>query len=61
MLPISIDFLVTEKQPMAGGLGDLPANLIPAAYVSAVSHPTGVYIDSSLVSPEFIYRYLEEQ
>jgi CO/xanthine dehydrogenase Mo-binding subunit len=57
---IRIDFLSTQKQPGYGGIGDLAANLIPAAFTSAVSQATGYYIDSLPVYPELIYQYMEE-
>ncbi len=57
---ISIDFISTGKKTAAGGIGDLPSNLLPAAYISAVSQATGYYIDTLPITPDRIYAYMEE-
>jgi CO/xanthine dehydrogenase Mo-binding subunit len=58
---ISIDFISTSKKTSAGGVGDLPSNLLPAAYISAVSQATGYYIDTLPITPDRIHAYQEEQ
>lgn len=60
-LPVlSIDFITGAKRGEAGGIGELPANLLPAAYISAVSQATGYYIDTLPLYPARLHDFIEE-
>jgi CO/xanthine dehydrogenase Mo-binding subunit len=56
---IWIQFADPVEKDGARGIGELPANLIPAAYIEAVSQATGRYMDRIPTTPETINAYLE--
>lgn len=55
---LHIEFLEPEKKAPALGLDNLPFNLIPAAYFSALAQAAGYYFDTLPVKPESIQRTL---
>ncbi len=57
---IHIEFLTSNKKARPGGVGELPASLLPPAYVTALSQATGSYFDTIPVHPELIRLYMEE-
>jgi CO/xanthine dehydrogenase Mo-binding subunit len=57
--PITIDFLTPDKRAVPKGIGELPQNCIPAAFIAAVSQATGHYFDRVPLTPEMIYSYTE--
>jgi CO/xanthine dehydrogenase Mo-binding subunit len=56
-----IQFVNPAARGGSGGIGDICFSCIPAAYISAVSQATGIYIDRLPCSPETIYNYSREQ
>lgn len=57
---IHIQFLTSNKKARPGGVGELPASLLPPAYITALSQATGSYFDTIPVHPELIRQYMEE-
>jgi hypothetical protein len=58
--PVSIAFLPNPSAPPSG-ISQLPGALFPAAFVSALSQATGLYLDTLPVTPELIYSYLARE
>ncbi len=56
---IWVDF-IASNEPIKG-IGELPANCVPAAYCAAVTQATGRYVDTIPATPDVIYAYLEEE
>ncbi len=52
-----IQFVNPEDRSGSGGIGDICFSCIPAAYISAISQATGIYIDRLPCTPETIYNY----
>lgn len=58
-VPISVSLINSRKTDDIHSCGDLPFAIIPAAYSSAVSQAIGKMVSSFPVSPEYIYRKME--
>jgi len=56
-----VKFCDSSDKEGAKGIGELPLNLIPAAYTEAVSQATGKYMDRIPTTPEIISTYLGAQ
>ncbi|MEW5817213.1 MAG: hypothetical protein AB1798_17690, partial [Spirochaetota bacterium] len=59
--PVTIEIINSGKKMQPGGVGELPMNLIPAAYITAASQAAGCYLDSLPLYPELIFQYAEEE
>jgi len=60
-LPISISLINSQNVDTVNYCGDLPFAIIPAAYCNAVSQAVGKVISDMPVTPEKLYRTVEEQ
>ena len=56
--PIHIDIIEENKNP-AKAFDKLADNGLPAAFVSAISQATGLYLDRFPVTPEVVHQCLE--
>ena len=56
---INIDFIHDSKRA-SGGVSQIPDTIIPSAFVQAMSQASGIYFDTIPVTPEIIFKYLEE-
>ncbi|HTX71873.1 MAG TPA: molybdopterin cofactor-binding domain-containing protein [Rectinemataceae bacterium] len=57
--PISVSFIAPARKSEVKGIGELPFNTIPAAFLSAVEQATGVHVSSLPISPAELARQLE--
>ena len=60
-LPISISLINSKGADTVNYCGDIPFGIIPAAYCNAVSQAVGKVITDMPVTPEKLYRMVEEQ
>lgn len=58
--PMTIELLSSGQKGWIGGVDELPACLVPSAFVTAVAQATSRYFDTLPVTPELIHRYTEE-
>lgn len=56
---INIDFIINSKRS-SGGISQLPDTIIPSAFVQAISQASGIYFDTIPVTPEIVFKHLEE-
>ncbi len=52
--------LLENRKTATGGISQLPDALIPSAVISAVSQAAGIYLDSLPVTPDTLYKHMEE-
>ncbi len=57
--PVQIRFRDSTRLEEPLGVGELAYSTIPAAFLSALSQASGVYLDTLPVTPGIIYSYLE--
>lgn len=50
-----------DSKESPSGLSQMAASLVPAAFISAISQATGLYLDSLPLSPEMLHSYLKEE
>ena len=60
-LPISISLLNSKGTDTVNYCGDIPFAIIPSAYCNAISQALGKVITDMPVTPEKLYRMVEEQ
>ena len=60
-LPISISLLNSQGSDTVNYCGDIPFAIIPSAYCNAISQAVGKVITDMPVTPEKLYRMVEEQ
>ena len=60
-LPISLSLINSQGSDTVNYCGDIPFGIFPAAYCNAVSQAVGKYITDMPVTPEKLYRMVEEQ
>ncbi|MBQ6674463.1 MAG: xanthine dehydrogenase family protein molybdopterin-binding subunit [Spirochaetia bacterium] len=60
-LPISISLINSKGADTVNYCGDIPFGIIPAAYCNAISQAVGKVITDMPVTPEKLYRMVEEQ
>ncbi len=60
-LPISISLINSQGADTVNYCGDIPFGIIPSAYCNAVSQAVGKVITDMPVTPEKLYRMVEEQ
>lgn len=60
-LPISISLINSKGSDTVNYCGDIPFAIIPSAYCNAISQAVGKVISDMPVTPEKLYRMVEEQ
>jgi CO/xanthine dehydrogenase Mo-binding subunit len=60
-LPISISLINSQGADTVNYCGDIPFGIIPSAYCNAISQAIGKVITDMPVTPEKLYRMVEEQ
>lgn len=60
-LPISISLINSQGADTVNYCGDIPFGIIPAAYCNAISQAVGKVMTDMPVTPEKLYRMVEEQ
>ena len=60
-LPISISLINSQGADTVNYCGDIPFGIIPSAYCNAISQAVGKVITDMPVTPEKLYRMVEEQ
>ena len=60
-LPISISLINSQGADTINYCGDIPFGIIPSAYCNALSQAVGKVITDMPVTPEKLYRMVEEQ
>ena len=60
-LPISISLINSQSADTVNYCGDIPFGIIPSAYCNAISQAIGKVITDMPVTPEKLYRMVEEQ
>ncbi len=60
-LPISISLINSKGADTVNYCGDIPFGIIPSAYCNAISQAIGKVITDMPVTPEKLYRMVEEQ
>ncbi len=60
-IPISISLINSQRTDTANYCGDIPFAIIPSAYCNAISQAVNKVITDMPVTPEKLYRMVEEQ